>query len=191
MTVVGRDLVEEERLGALDLLRSLRDRGEEPQVTLIAATDPANPYGSTLRFPQPPNPHSRAAAPAVDPTGGRANAPQSTRGATRTVGASVILVDGALTGYLARGDRLLLAWIPDDEPARSRHARALAAALLDRARSGGESPRGMLIEEINGTPAAVHPLAAFFLEHGFIAGAMGLSLPRRNLASEPSAHLAG
>lgn len=167
--------------GALDLLRSLRDHDEEARVTRMAATDPANPYGSTLKFPPPPAPYIRSGTHNRDAGGGRENAAPSTRGATRTVGASVVLVDGALTGYLARGDRMLLAWIPEDEPVRSRRARALAAALLGHARSGGETPKGLLIEEINGTPAAVHPLAPFFLDQGFIAGAMGLSLPRRQL----------
>ncbi|MGZ6060461.1 MAG: Lhr family helicase, partial [Myxococcaceae bacterium] len=35
----------------LDLLRSLRDLPEEPEVTVLAATDPANPYGTLLRWP--------------------------------------------------------------------------------------------------------------------------------------------
>jgi len=87
-------------------------------------------------------------------------------------------VDGALAGYLGRGDRMLLAWTPEAEPERSRTARALAHALLDRARSGGDTPRGMLIEEINGTPAALHALAPLFLEAGFLAGALGLQATR-------------
>jgi hypothetical protein len=45
--------------------------------------------------------------------------------------------------------------------------------LIDRARSGGESPRGMLIEEIDGSHPASHPLSPFLLEAGFILGAMG------------------
>ncbi len=36
---------------ALDLLRSLRDQPDEPEVVTLAATDPANPYGTTLRWP--------------------------------------------------------------------------------------------------------------------------------------------
>src|SRR5262249_39694150 len=37
--------------GALDLLRSLRDAPDEPEVVMLAATDPANPYGATLKWP--------------------------------------------------------------------------------------------------------------------------------------------
>ena len=71
----------------------------------------------------------------------------------------MILVDGALGAYLARGDRQLIAYLPDAEPQRSRAGRAVARALIERARAGGESPRGMLIEEIDGAPPAEHPLA--------------------------------
>src|SRR5262249_20335150 len=37
--------------GALDLLRSLKDGAEEPEVVVMAATDPANPYGAALKWP--------------------------------------------------------------------------------------------------------------------------------------------
>ncbi len=144
--------------GALDLLRSTRETSdEEPEVVTLAATDPANPYGTTLPFPPLPG-----------KTG------EAERGATRSVGATVVIVDGALAGFLPRGDRALLAWLPEDEPRRSRVARALSSVLIARARSGGEARRGMLLEDINGQPATSHPLSAFLIAAGFIAGAMGL-----------------
>ncbi len=37
---------------ALDLLRSLRDLPEAPRTVVLAATDPANPYGSILPWPR-------------------------------------------------------------------------------------------------------------------------------------------
>ena len=86
----------------------------------------------------------------------------------------MILVDGALAAYLARGDRLLLLFLPDAEPQRSKAARAVAHALIERARSGIDAPRGMLIEEIDGQPASLHPDASCFIEAGFVRGAMGL-----------------
>jgi ATP-dependent Lhr-like helicase len=145
--------------GAVDLLRSMRDTPESPEVVVIASTDPANPYGAALKWP--------AAA------GEPADAP-ARRGPTRTVGATVVLVDGALTGYLARGDRTLLTWLPEAEPRRGRAARSLADALLARAREGGETPRGMLLEEIDGMPATAHPFAEIMVAAGFVAGALGL-----------------
>ena len=70
--------------GALDLLRSVREDKEEVSVVRLSATDPANPYGSTVRWP-----------PSTDPG----------RGPTRTVGARVILVNGVAAAYIARGGK--------------------------------------------------------------------------------------
>jgi ATP-dependent Lhr-like helicase len=105
----------------------------------------------------------------------------------------VILADGTLVAYLVRGDRQLLTWLPESEPLRSRAARGIARLLIERARSTGglssapdageervDSPRGMLIEEIDGGLPGRHPMAAFLLEAGFIAGAMGLQATFRN-----------
>ena len=139
--------------GALELLRSLRVPDDEPEIVVLSATDPANPYGTTLKVPS-----------------SAANVP---RGFTRTVGASVILVDGALVAYLGRGDRQLLTWLPEAEPQRSRAGRVVARVLIDRARTGVDAPRGMLIEEIDGMPPATHAMARWLAEAGFIAGAMG------------------
>ncbi len=89
----------------------------------------------------------------------------------------MVLVNGGLAAYLARGDRQLTTFLPDAEPDRSKSARAVARVLIDRARTaapGGDGPRGMLIEEIDGVSAALHPLTPFLVEAGFIAGAMGL-----------------
>jgi len=133
--------------GAVDLLRSLRDAPEDPEIVVVAATDPANPYGATLPWPK---------------------AADSGRGPTRSVGATVILVDGALAAYLARGDRQLVTYLPDSEPARSKSARAIARALADRPSAG------MLIEEIDGTASSLHPLASYLTEAGFVSGAMGM-----------------
>jgi hypothetical protein len=52
--------------------------------------------------------------------------------------------------------------------------RAIGRALIDRARAGGDTPRGMLIEEIDAIPATEHPVARYLIEAGFVAGAMGL-----------------
>ena len=37
--------------GALELLRSLRVPDDEPEIVVLSATDPANPYGTTLKVP--------------------------------------------------------------------------------------------------------------------------------------------
>jgi len=45
--------------------------------------------------------------------------------------------------------------------------------LIDRARTGGDAPRGMLIEEIDGTAPSRHPMSPFLAEAGFVGRAMG------------------
>ena len=95
---------------AVDLLRALRTPPETADVAVLSATDPANPYGALVKWPDAPG------AP-----GGR--------GPTRSVGARVVLVDGHLTAWIARGLRSLLVWLPEHDPERSRHADALARVL--------------------------------------------------------------
>jgi ATP-dependent Lhr-like helicase len=181
--------------GALDLLRSLRDAPDDVEVSVLAATDPANPYGAALKWPaagsggastrqaaeapssstiehSSPDEHSRARRAAAGESG--EDTGKAGRGPTRSVGATVILVNGALAAYLPRGDRQLVTFLPDAEPDRTRAGRAVARVLIDRARAGGEAPRGMLIEEIDGAPPAGHWLLRLLVEAGFAAGAMGL-----------------
>jgi ATP-dependent Lhr-like helicase len=143
---------------AVDLLRSFRDMPEEPRHVTLAATDPANPYGAIVRW-------------SLDFEG---------RGATRSVGARVILVDGMAAGYLRRGEQELLLSAPDVEPQRSRILREVARALLELAGAREPGRQGMLIAEINGEPAATHPAGHMFVEEGFATTAMGLQarLPR-------------
>jgi len=134
---------------ALDLLRSLKDVPDEPEVVVLAATDPANPYGTILRWPD---------ARSVDDRG---------RGPTRSAGSLVIIVNGALAAYISRGARQLLAFLPEDEPARSTTARALATTL---------ARLGLLVHEVNGLPAAEHPLSPYLIEAGFSPSAMGFQI---------------
>ena len=140
---------------ALELMRSLRETPEAPEVVKLSATDPANPYGTMLKWPE----------------GREGETPG--RGATRTVGAQVIFVNGHLAAYLSRGGRQVLVYLPDDEPQRSVIGRALAARLATVARSSG-----LIIDEVNGVPASEHPVAAYLQETGFVASAMGFMMPR-------------
>jgi len=152
---------------ALDLLRSLKDQPDDPEVVVLSATDPANPYGTLLRWPESPeSPKSKK---------------EEGRGPTRTVGSVVIMVNGALAAYISRGARQLTAFIPEDEPARSTVARALAKRLGQLAR-GEDGRMSLLIGEINGLPAAEHPLAPYLVEAGFHPSAMGFHI-RRPVAS--------
>ena len=134
---------------ALDLLRSLKDVPDEPEVVVLAATDPANPYGTILRWPEARSGDDRG------------------RGPTRSAGSLVVIVNGALAAYISRGARQLLAFLPEDEPARSTTARALATTL---------ARLGLLVHEINGLPASEHPLAPYLVEAGFSPSAMGFQI---------------
>jgi ATP-dependent Lhr-like helicase len=142
----------------------------------VAATDPANPYGATLKWSfdsltLAQDGPSAAAATARDE---HASSPDLRRGPTRTAGALAVLVDGYPAAYLRRGERELLLLVVTAEPQRSQHTRAAARALMALARSREEGRRGMLIAEINGAPASTHEMAHHFVAEGFTATAMGL-----------------
>jgi ATP-dependent helicase Lhr and Lhr-like helicase len=143
---------------ALELMRSFKNATDDPDTVALSATDPANPYGTMLKWPS------------LDPADSSAG-----RGPTRTVGSVVVLVDGALAGYVARGGRQLIVYLPEDEPARSTVGRALATRLAAMAR-GEDGRGGLLISEINGGPTADHPLAPFLIDAGFNASAMGFQM---------------
>jgi ATP-dependent Lhr-like helicase len=154
---------------AVDLLRSLRitSQGDKTEMLQLAATDPANPYGALMRWPA---------------------APDAGSSLTRSVGARVILCDGALVAYLRRGNPNLQVFLPEEEPQRSQVARSLAEFLVGRVQAlGDESGRGgMLIATVNGVLVAEHWVARFLLDAGFAAGAMGFNV-RRGLPPLPGA----
>jgi hypothetical protein len=84
------------------------------------------------------------------------------------------VVDGAAAGYLRRGERELLLFMPEAEPARSKVVREVARALMSFAATAPEGRRGMLLAEINGAPATTHIAARLFTDEGFASTAMGL-----------------
>jgi ATP-dependent Lhr-like helicase len=153
---------------ALDLLRSLRSKraDSDPEMVVLAATDPANPYGALLRWPQPADSGSL----------------------TRTVGSRVVLADGALVTYLRRGNANIQVFLPEEEPQRGQIMRALARYFVVIAQTQGrfndESAErggvGMFIQTINGINVGEHPMARTLLDAGFQAAPMGFNL-RRNL----------
>jgi ATP-dependent helicase Lhr and Lhr-like helicase len=149
---------------AVDLLRSLRveREGERGEMLMLAATDPANPYGALLRWP----------------TGGDAAS-----SLTRSVGARVVLCDGALVAYLRRGNPNVQVFLPEEEPGRGQVARALAEFLVARVQGErGEEDvsgrAGMLIATVNGVAVGESVMARSLLDAGFVAGAMGFNVRR-------------
>jgi ATP-dependent helicase Lhr and Lhr-like helicase len=126
---------------------------------VLAATDPANPYGAALPWPD------RDTAPVRDGAGtGAGHRPG------RKAGALVVLLDGDLVLYVERGGRTLLSFT-DDPQALQAGADALALAVRDGAlgrltvqRADGE---GVL------TPGG-SPLASALEAAGFTATPRGL-----------------
>jgi hypothetical protein len=104
--------------------------------------------------------------------------PESPAALTRSVGASVILVNGALAAYVSRGEKQLALFLPEDEPTRSMVARAIAASLAEIVSTGRR--RAMLITEVDGAPVTRSPLAPFLAEAGFVPGGLGYQM-RANL----------
>ena len=138
--------------GADDRLRDLRamppeETAQEPAMVL-AATDPANPYGSILPWPQ----HSSARI-------------------ERRGGARVVLGGGRLLAWIGRSERDLLTFLPSGDPDRSRQAKALAAALADHVRESGR--RAFLLRSIDGRPALASSLRGALEGAGFRAGPQG------------------
>jgi ATP-dependent helicase Lhr and Lhr-like helicase len=148
--------------GAVDRLRSTAsdpadsgDASRSPSHTLVlAATDPASPFGAAL--PWPDRAHDAANA------GHRPG---------RKAGAVVVLVDGALALYVERGGRTLLTFTQD--PARVQPAAdALALAVRDGALGK------LTVERADGEHIHGSPLAAALEAAGFHATPRGLRLRR-------------
>lgn len=89
---------------------------------VLAAADPANPYGAALPWPS-----------------------EGTHRPGRKAGALVVLVDGELAWFLERGGRTLLSYSEDPETHR-----AAAVALVELVGSG--RLQALLVEKVNGTP---------------------------------------
>jgi ATP-dependent Lhr-like helicase len=150
---------------AVDLLRSLRVQQDPDKVEMLqlAATDPANPYGALMRWPA---------------------APDAGSSLMRSVGARVILCDGALVAYLRRGNPNLQVFLPEEEPQRSQAAQSLAEFLVGRVQEHEDANGrgGMLIATVNGIVVAEHWIARFLLDAGFAAGAMGFNVRKNPLS---------
>ncbi|MDN5572132.1 MAG: DEAD/DEAH box helicase, partial [Propionibacteriaceae bacterium] len=128
----------------------LGQRSRQPAVVLLAASDPANPYGAALPWPD-----------SGDHRPGR------------KAGALVVLADGRLAAYIERGGRTALTWT-DDEPTLA----TVATALSTLVRSGRLA--ALTVEKVDGNPAldGQHPFAAALLNAGFHQTPKGIRLRR-------------
>ncbi|MFD6416707.1 ATP-dependent helicase [Streptomyces sp. NPDC060194] len=160
--------------GAVDRLRATstaQDRGtprDQPaRAVVLAAADPANAYGAALPWPEPPG--------------------DATHKPGRKAGSLVVLVDGALTLYMERGGKTLLAWPdartdhgdgtapePDAPGAPDDRVHAAVTALAAAAAAGALGT--VTVERVNGASALTSPLGRTLEAAGFHATPRGLRL---------------
>ena len=168
---------------AVDLLRQLRTPppDERPEFVRLAASDPANPYGSVLRWPELPADDEDSESGITTDRSSSVGRDATPRILTRAAYAEVILRNGELVAWLRRANPNLLVFLPADEPDRSQTAAGLAHFLAAQGQAGLQSAAhlGLLITTLNGQPAAAHPMARFLLDAGFHPGPLGLHLRRQ------------
>ena len=132
--------------GAAERLRAQRDDDAAPPIVL-AATDPAQPYGAVLKWPR-----------------------RDTRSPSRQAGAHVVLAGAEPVLYVERGGKGLQVLVDDDDPRLTPAIEALAAAV-ERGRI-----RKLGVEKVNGEPVMGSPWEELLLELGFRAGPRKLTI---------------
>ncbi len=125
-------------------------REESLRAVVLAATDPADPYGAALGWPASARPES----------GHRPG---------RKPGALVVLVDGEATLFVERGGKRILTFTDQTD-----RLEAAAAALTDAVRRG-RVPR-IHIDQVDGDAAARTGLGAILAEQGFASTPKGLRM---------------
>ncbi len=125
---------------------------------VLAATDPANPYGAALPWPERVVDSGDATAPAG--TGHRAG---------RKAGALVVLVAGDLVLYVERGGRTILSFTADVDALT-----AAGKALADTVHSGALGP--ISVERADGEPVRSSALHDALTAAGFRPTPRGLRL---------------
>jgi ATP-dependent helicase Lhr and Lhr-like helicase len=141
--------------GAIDRLRA---EPTDVRTVVLAAADPANPYGAALAWPD---------------RSGRAGESGTNHRPGRKAGALVVVVGGELVLYVERGGRTLLSWSEDAETLQAA-ADALALAVHDGALGR------LTVERADGAGVlgSDHPLAQALERSGFHATPRGLRLRR-------------
>ncbi|MDQ3085669.1 MAG: DEAD/DEAH box helicase, partial [Actinomycetota bacterium] len=130
--------------GAVERLRELRADAravDERDVLVLAAADPAQPYGAAVPWPR------RAGARAA-----------------RVAGAWVVLLDGEAVLFVERGGRSLVP-LRDPDP---EWLRPVLAALVAHVRSGGA--KRLAVERFDGVPVVESEAMSLLVESGFLAG---------------------
>jgi ATP-dependent Lhr-like helicase len=128
--------------GAVERLRELKPQeDEEPEPLVLAAADPAQPYGASIPWPK------RAGARAA-----------------RVAGAHVVLLGGEAALFVERGGRSL---VPLRDPEEG-WLRTALAALVAHVKKGGA--RRLAVERFDSEPVGETEIMPLLLEAGFLAG---------------------
>jgi ATP-dependent Lhr-like helicase len=128
--------------GAVERLRELRPQeGEEAEPLVLAAADPAQPYGAALPWPKE--------------AGGRA---------ARVAGAQVVLLGGEPALFVERGGKSIVSLREPDES----WLRPALAALVERVKA--RKGKRLAVERFDGEPVGETDLMPLLLEAGFLAG---------------------
>jgi ATP-dependent helicase Lhr and Lhr-like helicase len=136
--------------GAIDRLRTMNQVSDNAGATVVlAAADPAQPYGAALPWP---------------PTVGDAR-----HRPARKAGALAVLVDGAAVLYVERGGRSLLSFTENTDPLRA--AISALAGAVQRGWLGSLS-----VQRTDGEAAVGSALAQLLQDAGFRATPQGLRL---------------
>ncbi|MCW3006617.1 MAG: box helicase, partial [Solirubrobacterales bacterium] len=138
--------------GAVERLRAQRDVDEAPPIVL-AATDPAQPYGAALAWPKREG--------------------ETTSRARRVRGAYVVLAGAEPAVFVEKGGRGLQVLIPRDDPRMVVALEALAEFV--RSGRGGRGAK-LSLEKVDGEPVVGSDLEPLLIELGFRAGPSKLTL---------------
>jgi ATP-dependent Lhr-like helicase len=131
--------------GAVERLRAQRDDDAAPPLVL-AATDPAQPYGAALKWPE------------------------TSRRPARQAGAYVVLAGAEPVLFVERGGKGLQVLVEEDDP----RVEPSLAALADTVRRG--RIRRLGIERVDGEPVIGTPYEERLIELGFRPGPRRLTL---------------
>ena len=151
--------------GAVDRMRSMLAENPEPTGAIVlAATDPANPFGAALGWPD------RTVEPSEDqPAGGRPNGRAKGHRPGRKAGALVVMVEGSLVLYVERGGRTVLTYSADPavlQPAVDALALAVRQGALGK----------LAVEKADGGAVEDSPVARAMEAAGFRHTPRGLRL---------------
>jgi ATP-dependent Lhr-like helicase len=139
--------------GAVERLRAMRDP-EEAAPVVLAATDPAQPYGAALPWPK--------------------RSGETTARARRVRGAYVVLAGAEPVVFVEKGGRGLQLLTEHADDPRVRPALEALAAFVTEGRAGRGTK--LSLEKVDGEPVVGSPVEELLIELGFRPGPRKLTL---------------